>query len=386
MAAAAPHRFGVYLGILQFCFALSWTVYVIYLPQLAAQAGIDRKWVPWILVLDQLVFAVCDWAAGTMSDRVAKVVGRLGRLVAMVTAGSALAFVLLPVVAPDGAPWLFLVLIVVWAATSSALRAPPLVLLGRHTPRQEHPWLAGLMLFGLGVAGAVSPYLAVALRDADPLLPFAIASSSLVLVTLGLAWIERRLAPTPPAEAALETDETRPPPLACFLAAVALLGFGFQLHVFLNAAPAFLKFAAPTDLEYLLPVFWVGFGLAVLPAAVLTRRYGAAMVMSLGAMIAAAAAWAVFRADALASLVAAQFASGAAWSCILMSAIAGALALGHTGRQGAVTGAMFSILALMALLRIGIIATGTPAPPAWLPIAVWLVAAGLLLTRRARPI
>ena len=31
---------GIYLGVVQFFFAATWVVYVIYLPQLAAQAGI----------------------------------------------------------------------------------------------------------------------------------------------------------------------------------------------------------------------------------------------------------------------------------------------------------------------------------------------------------
>jgi len=56
-------RVGLYFGLLQLFFWLSWVEYVIYLPKLAAQAGIDRGVVPWILVLDQAIFALCDWGA-----------------------------------------------------------------------------------------------------------------------------------------------------------------------------------------------------------------------------------------------------------------------------------------------------------------------------------
>ncbi len=38
------YRFGWYLAALQLFFALRWTVYVIYLPKLAATAGIAPKW------------------------------------------------------------------------------------------------------------------------------------------------------------------------------------------------------------------------------------------------------------------------------------------------------------------------------------------------------
>jgi hypothetical protein len=68
-APPARHAFGVYLGAVQLFFTLCWTAYVIYLPKLAAQAGIDRTWVPRILVLDQVIFSVCDWSMGVAADR-----------------------------------------------------------------------------------------------------------------------------------------------------------------------------------------------------------------------------------------------------------------------------------------------------------------------------
>src|SRR5687768_913311 len=71
---------GVYLAVVQFFFALTWTVYVIFLPALAAQVGIPGEVVIWVLMLDQLVFVLSDYAFGVAGDRAAKVVGRLGRL------------------------------------------------------------------------------------------------------------------------------------------------------------------------------------------------------------------------------------------------------------------------------------------------------------------
>ena len=89
-------RVGLYFGLIQLFFALTWVIYVIYLPRLAVQAGIDRGSVPWILVLDQVIFVVCDCAVGIAADRLAMVVGRLGKVVAGLTALSALAFLLIP--------------------------------------------------------------------------------------------------------------------------------------------------------------------------------------------------------------------------------------------------------------------------------------------------
>src|SRR5438874_12357094 len=86
----------VYLGVIQFCFATTWTLYVIYLPQLAQQAGIGREWVPWILVADQVVFAVMDVVTGFWVDRVRAGLARLGGWILAATVLSCAAFLALP--------------------------------------------------------------------------------------------------------------------------------------------------------------------------------------------------------------------------------------------------------------------------------------------------
>ena len=69
---------GVYLAILQLVFTLGWTVYVIYLPRLAAQVGIAPTAVILILMLDQAIFTITDTAMGIAADKIAPLVGRLG--------------------------------------------------------------------------------------------------------------------------------------------------------------------------------------------------------------------------------------------------------------------------------------------------------------------
>src|SRR6476659_396132 len=184
---ASANRAGVYLAILQLVFTLGWTTYVIYLPKLAAEVGIAPTAVILILMLDQAIFTIADTAMGMAADRIARHVGRLGLFVALVTAISCAAFVALPFVAGSGhaAQGWFIALIVVWSITSSALRAPPLTLLGKYRARPEVPFLAALALLGYGVAGAVSPYLGVVLREHDARLPFVISSAVLLLTALG---------------------------------------------------------------------------------------------------------------------------------------------------------------------------------------------------------
>src|SRR5262245_31126273 len=148
--SSSNRSLALYLGVVQFFFATTWTIYVIYLPQLAAQAGIDKRWVPWILVADQVVFAVMDVVTGFWIDRVRAGLARFGGWILGITVVSGLAFLLLPFVGAT----LMLVCLSVWAVTSSALRSPPWALLGRYAATPTLPWLSALVLTGNALAGA----------------------------------------------------------------------------------------------------------------------------------------------------------------------------------------------------------------------------------------
>lgn len=250
-------RFGWYLAILQLLFTLCWTAYVIYLPKLAAAAGIAPAAVILLLMLDQAIFTVSDFATGIAADKMTRVLGRLGIWVAAATAISCAAFLALPFVASAGAGVLIAVT-VVWTLTSSALRAPPLMLLGKYAAKPQIPLLASLALLGTGIAGAVAPYLAITLRDVDPRIPFAVASIVLVLTTLGMIRAERLLASAPdtkPAAPAAAAFGTMTTPAIVFALGMIVLALGYQIHFALESAPLFLRFAQAADLQWLMPVF-----------------------------------------------------------------------------------------------------------------------------------
>ena len=175
---ASSNALGLYLGLVQFFFAMTWTLYVIYLPQLAQQAGIGRQWVPWILVGDQILFALADVATGFWIDRMRAGFARLGGWILGVTVISSVAFLALPYLGL--APGLLVGAIVVWAITSSGLRSPPWALLARHAAQPALPSLAALALIGSAIAAALAPYLGIALRGADPKLPFLLSTVTLL--------------------------------------------------------------------------------------------------------------------------------------------------------------------------------------------------------------
>jgi len=384
---AASRRFGWYLAVLQLFFTLCWTIYVIYLPKLAAAAGIAPKAVILLLMLDQAVFTVCDFASGVAADKVTRVLGRLGQWVAAVTALSCAAFLALPFVAGAGAS-VFLALIILWAVTSSALRAPPLMLLGKYCAKPSIPYLSSLAMLGYGIAGALGPYLTIALRDFDPRLPFALSSLALLLTSLGMISAERKLAAAAqrkPESPPVRAFGTMTKPAIVFALGMIALALGYQMHFALDSAPLFLRFTKAAELQWLMPVFWIGFNISMFPASVITKRLGGYTVMGGAALVGALAILAAHLAQGLEQLVVAQFAAGAAWGAILMSAFTVAFAIGENGGEGRMSGLLFSALALATLARMATVATGFNADPAlkaalqWTPTVCWALAGAALL-------
>ena len=387
------NRIGLYLAFLQLVFTLLWTTYVIYLPKLAAQVGIAPGAVILLLMLDQGTFTVTDTVMGIAADRIASVVGRLGVVVGILTALSCIAFVALPFVASAGvgAKNVFIVLIVIWAVTSSALRAPPLVLLGKYSAQPKVPYLAALAMLGYGVAGAVAPYLGTMLRNVDARLPFIISSIVLLLTAVGLSRVEYDAA----QHASRKTPPRRARPLGrvsvILIVAMVILSLGYQLHFAVNSPPFYLRFARPDDLQWLLPVFWIGFNIAMFPASKVVKHHGGLIVMGGAGLLGALAVIVAEIAGTLNILIAAQFIAGAAWGCMLMSAVSAALAIGNGGTEGKVTGLVFSALALATFARMAAVAGGMQKLPDyapllhWAPVACWSVAgAGLLVIAAAR--
>ncbi|MBR1158254.1 MFS transporter [Bradyrhizobium elkanii] len=392
-ADRAVNRTGVYLALLQLVFTLGWTTYLIYLPKLCADVGIAPATVILILMMDQGIFTVTDTAMGMAADRISSLVGRLGLFVGILAAISCAAFIALPYVAgtgPGAKVWL-IVLIVIWAVTSSALRAPPLTLLGKYRAQPSVPFLAALAMLGYGIAGAVSPYLGVVLRNQDARLPFVLSGAVLLLTALAFSGIERRIAAeAQPARLASPAKRLGAVPMF-LIGSMVLLSLGYQLHFNINSAPFYLRFAKAGDLQWLMPVFWIGFNIAMFPASIVVKHRGGLIVMGAAGLLGAFAIVAAEIAGSLNGLIAAQFMAGAAWGCMLMSAVSAALAIGETGAEGKVTGLVFSALALATFARMAAVAGGLQKMPDyaplvhWAPVACWSVAgAGLLVIAASR--
>ena len=389
------------IAFVQLFFTLGWTVYVLFLPGLLKQAGIDAAWLPWILIVDQLLFAAADLATGIWLDRSEQFLRMAGNGLAALVLAACAVFALLPFLAHAVPAWLFVPALLVWVICSSVLRVPPLVLLAKYAtapqPAARTTMPAAAYLFGIGVAGAVAPYLTVLLKNRDPLLPFLIASVALAVTTLVLRRALTRAA-SPPASFNTPAAPTRFTIALPLLVAVGLFAFGMQIHAAVNSARLFTRVAPDVPLEWLMPLFWAGFSVAMFPAS----RWLARGTDHAGNLHAPAgnALWqaglaggivlvACATAPPLPLLMALQIVAGAAWAMIFLAAISTAAALGRSGREGGWIGATLALMALATVGRIVLVLALSPGNGGtagrviaeqlpWISGVSWLVAVAVL--------
>src|SRR4029079_7099792 len=148
------------------------------------------------------------------------------------------------------------------------------------------------------------------LRDIDPRIPFVASSVALAVTTIGIIWAERTLGTGEVTPAAESRPLANRPPAIWFMVAALLVGLGFQIHFSLNSAKLYQRLARPDQLQYLMPVFWIGFNVLMLPASAATRRYGGLAVASAGALVAAVASVGAVIANDLTTLATLQFIAG----------------------------------------------------------------------------
>lgn len=376
------------LSVIQFFFFTTWIVYVVYLGELLEKVGIGKEYLVWFILLDQLIFALSDTAMGYAADKVEAAIGKLGGWIIGINLISCLAFLSLPYMADSSlsnAGWLFTILIVIWIATSSVLRAPPIVLLMKYSARSEVPSLAALSLLGLALGGAVSPYLGLHLKSIDPEIPFVLTSLTLFAVTLGLVWVQK-IAAKQKQQAPVTERKASTPRFQIFvlLAASLLIGFGFQVHYFLNTKTQYLQFADQSWLVYLIPVFWIGFKLFAFPGAWAAKKYGAVNSMLFAAIFGTAGLLTSSYASSLEVLIFGQLLAGAAWGVVFMAGISAALGMGSVGKEGLILGAWFGALSVAAVTRMVFVISGLKQSQSmlnffqYLPYMLWALAAMLL--------
>ena len=380
-------RTALWVLAVQCLLALSWTMYVLFLPGLLDQAHIDRRWFSAILIADQLIFAACDWFAGVYADRVARAWRRLGRVMTVVALLSSAVLLAMPWVALTGNGVALLATIFVWIATSSALRAPVFALLGRVREDASGGRRAGMVsmaLVGISLAGASGPYLTTLLRGLDPRLPFGL--SALSLGAAGLWALRAEMLLPQPVQgdddsAALRAMRRR----AWWLAGITFVAaLGTQSITALLAPPLLARFVG-ADAAVWAAWFWAGFGIGLAPGSRLTTTrqpfVGAAAALGMAALVFVACV----STGTFALVVIGLIVAGCGWGVFSTIAFTSAVAISK-GRAllrgaGTASGMIFSAFALAIVARLLFVSGGLGRAPwtVWLPLVAWLLAAILLL-------
>lgn len=374
-------RLAVALTAVQALGALTWVVYATLLSGLLSAAGVDPAWRPWILLADQLIFALGDALAGVWLDRAAAATRRLGPPLLLATAVATVAFLALPWLAD--APGLLLACISVWAAASSALRAPLPRLLARYTALPERPGLASFLALGTGAAGLLAPTAMRALARDGIRVSFAVTSLTLWLLVAMLFATERSAgAPAPPPAA--ERWEAPPRALPLVLGATTLAALGAQVFATFAAGPALRRALGAAEAGDYTAAFPLGVMLSSL-AALVAKKFGPVPTGAAGCALAAVGA-AASGADGAAT-VGAVAAAGAGWGAALTATLTAVTALAPRERAARWTGAWFAAQALATALRMaaGMAAGRVDGGAAAAGAAVaWAAAAAMLAATGAR--
>lgn len=370
----------LYLAIIQFVFVSTWTLYVVFLPELLLRAGIEKFWLPRILLIDQLLMVVFDFSFGVAAARGMQQYGRIAPVILGISLASCLAFLLLP--QAGGSAPLLLGLTVAWVISSSALRAPLYALLSRHAATSERASIAGAMTLGIAAAGALAPWLGMQLKGLDPALPFVVSSLVLAALVLPLSAAEHA--------AGIKTDnseaptQTNPVPAGSFFILLLAGALAFQIFFNLAAAPGYVRHFGSGALIWLMPLFWIGVAAGSLMAGPLGRRTSPVAAFTAGCILSAIAALLFQYGDAAPLTPIGQTLGGIGWGVALCSAFSIAERY-STGNGGArMVGALFSMLALAAVTRIGLNLAGLADTALLMPGFLWLIAGATLLVAMTR--
>jgi hypothetical protein len=375
VAFSAVTRIAFWVSTIQGLLVLAWTVYVLFLPPLAAQAGIPASWIIWILVADQAIFVASDWASGLFADRLAKWMGRIGPSMVIAALVSAGLFASMPFLARTGHPLPLLIAIALWAAVSSFLRAPAFSLLGKMGGAVGRPSVISWSLVGISCAGAMGPVITTSLRQLDPRWPLGVAS--LALAAAGL--LASRIEPAPVSPRASEGAVAWPHVL--LLSAITFVAaFGMQLHTSFGALHSLVAVAVAK--VWWLPTFWIGFSVGLIGAARTSGSIHALKWSSAAIVVGAASLWLAAHVHETIPFAIAQGTAGAAWAVALTTVLA--VMLRRSGAKGLASplGVLMSAISLAAMSRLLCAALGLQQKADWTAwaTAMWtLAAAGLLL-------
>ena len=246
----------------------------------------------------------------------------------------------------------------IWVAGSAALRAPLFALIGKHaqsTTGDDFRWL----LLGNGVALRLRTLSWNRAQGRSPLVPFALISAGLVLCGVLVMQSVRDGGKASSSSSSVSATEETLPHVPVFFLALLIAALGVQVHSAFNAGQLYARTVPAAELHWWMPMFWVGFNLALVMPPVLgtwpaARRLGTFAAIGMLALAGCTAA-----AEPLAQAVL-QAVAGAAWAWFVSGAFATANALGYPAHRGGMAGGVHAALAGGSALRLAMASAALP--------------------------
>jgi hypothetical protein len=239
-----------------------------------------------------------------------------------------------------------------------------------------------MMTLGMAAAGMLAPWLGMQLKGLDPALPFIVSSLALAALVLPLAAAER--AAGIKADGSEAPPPANPVPAGSFFILLLAGALAFQIFFNLAAAPGYVRHFGSGALVWLMPLFWIGVAAGSLMAGPLARRTSPVAAFTAGCILSAIAALLFQYGNAAPLTPIGQALGGIGWGVALCSAFSIAERY-STGNGGArMVGALFSMLALAAVTRIGLNLAGLADTALLMPGFLWLIAGATLLVAMTR--
>ncbi|WP_414563881.1 MULTISPECIES: MFS transporter [unclassified Anabaena] len=263
---------------------LSWMAYGFYQPIILQELDFVEL-AGWLGIVQGLLVAIIEPLIGRFSDRLQQ---RLGSRLPMISMGVVLAGLIFVTVSllvernlPVGIRWLFPVLMTAWVIATIIFRGPAIALLTQFAPLTELPQANAILVFVLGLVGAIGVMWDTLLYSMGASITFLVGAIALILG----AYMLRLFTPQQSFNVlTLNQDlSAKTPTMLLILIFVIGLATGFEVNLLLSIFPQELQTQLPgLKVDFITAEILLVSAIASIPVSEWTAELGANKSMLLG--------------------------------------------------------------------------------------------------------
>lgn len=263
---------------------LSWMAYGFYQPKILQELDFVEL-ASWLGIVQGLLVAVIEPLIGKLSDRIQQ---RIGSRLPMISIGVVLAGLIFVTVSllvertlPVGIRWIFPVLLTAWVMATIIFRGPAIALLTQFAPLTELPQVNAILVFVLGLVGAIGVMWDTVLYSMGASITFLTGAIALILG----AYMLRLFTPQQSFNVlTLNQDTSAKTPTVLLVLIFAIgLATGFEVNLLLSIFPQELQTQLPKlNVEFITAEILLVAAIASVPVGEWTAELGANKSMLLG--------------------------------------------------------------------------------------------------------